>query len=91
MSIKLFLNTTGSEYLILAQREKSKNKSGISAIFIGVCTLRTHINHLFLKTFYGKLKKKKKKLSKKLMTFSFFHKKFPKIVYYCMPLGHTSI
>ena len=38
--------------------------------------LRTHINHLFLKTFYGDLKK----LSKKLVAFLFFHKKFLKMV-----------
>ena len=39
--------------------------------------LRTKSNHLFYETFYEKLKK----LSKKLVIFSFFHKKFPKIVY----------
>ena len=41
-------------------------------------TLRVHINHLFyLETFYRELKK----LSKKLGTFLFFPKKFPKMVY----------
>ena len=88
MSIKLFLNTTRSEYL--PKEKKSENKSWISTIYIGIqlmCTLRTHINHLFLKTFYGELKKQ----SKKFITFSFFRKKFPKIVYYCVSLGHTSV
>ena len=37
--------------------------------------LRAYINHPFLETFYGELKN----LSKKLITFSFFHKKFPKM------------
>ena len=37
----------------------------------------THIDYQFLKIFYEKLKK----LSKELITFSIFHKIFPKIVY----------
>ena len=35
-----------------------------------------YINHLFLEIFYEELKK----LSKKLVILSFFHKKFPKMV-----------
>ena len=37
--------------------------------------LRAYNNHPFLETFYGELKK----LSKKLITYSFFHKNFPKM------------
>ena len=39
--------------------------------------LKAHINHLFKKSFYRELKK----LSKQLITFTFFHKKFPKMIY----------
>ena len=42
-----------------------------------IYAFRIHINHLFLETFYEKLKN----LSKEMITFSFFHKKFSKIVY----------
>jgi len=45
-----------------------------------MCTLKAHINHLFLEIFYGELKK----LLKKLVIFSFFDKKISKIVYYFM-------
>ena len=42
-----------------------------------MCTLRAHINHQFWESFYEELKK----LSKQLITFSFFDKKFLKMVY----------
>ena len=39
--------------------------------------LKVYINRLFFKIFYEKLKK--------LVTFLFFHKKFSKTIYYCIP------
>ena len=42
-----------------------------------ICALKAHINYQLLEIFYEKLKK----LFKKLVIFSFFHKKFPKIIY----------
>ena len=42
-----------------------------------IYTVKTHINHQFLKAFNEKLKK----LSKKCITFSIFHKRFLKIIY----------
>ena len=40
-----------------------------------MCVFKVHINYPFLKKIYEKLKK----LSKQLITFSFFQKKFPKV------------
>ena len=49
-----------------------------------MCALRAHINKSsFRKVLLG--------IEKAVKTFSFFDKLFPKVVYYCVPLGHTLV
>ena len=49
-----------------------------------MCALRAHIN----KSIFGKILLRIEKVVK---TFSISDKTFPKLVYYCVPLGHTLI
>ena len=49
-----------------------------------MCALRAHIN----KSIFGKVLLEIKKVVK---TFSISDKLFPKLVYYCVPLGHTLV
>ena len=49
-----------------------------------MCGLKVHINKLIFEKFLLKNKKVVK-------TFSILNKLFPKLVYYCVPLGHTLV
>ena len=49
-----------------------------------MCALRAHIN----KSIFGKVLLGIEKVVK---TFSISNKLFPKLVYYCVPLGHTLV
>ena len=71
--IRLVLSPTLYKFIVWACWAKTQSSLGSKPKLV-LTVLKAYINHSFLEIFYGKLKK----LSKKLVTFSFFIKSFLK-------------